>query len=154
MVAKKLGSLYRPGARSEDWRKISRVVQVRAVVGGFVVGDGSRSETFGSLLLGLVDGERLRHIGSVGTGFNHATLRAIRSALDQMVTLESPFHPDTEIPREATFVEPQLVAMVEFKEWTRDGKLRAPSFKGFTDDPPEAATFREEGPPTPRTESG
>lgn len=153
MVAKKLDSVYRPGARSEDWRKIPRVVQVRAVVGGFVAGGGSRSETFGSLLLGLADGERLRHIGSVGTGFNQATLQAIRGALEQMVSLDSPFHPDTEIPGEATFVDPQLVAMVEFKEWTRDGKLRAPSFKGFTDDPPEAATWQEEGPLTPRTES-
>ena len=153
MVAKRLDSPYRPGARSEDWRKISRVEQVRAVVGGFVAGDGSRSETFGSLLLGLADGDRLRHIGSVGTGFDQEMLRAIRQALDEMVNSESPFHGDAEIPPDATYVDPLLVAMVEFKEWTRVGKLRAPSFKGFTDDPPEAATWQEEGPPAPRTES-
>ena len=154
MVAKKTDSPYRPGARSEDWRKISRVEQVRAVVGGFIAGDGSRSDTFGSLLLGLADGERLRHIGSVGTGFDQPTLQAIRQALDQMVRPDSPFADNSEIPHDATFVDPQLVATVEFKEWTRVGKLRAPSFKGFTDDPPEAATWQEEGPPTPRTESG
>jgi len=154
MVAKKTSSPYRPGARSEDWRKISRVEQVRAVVGGFVAGEGSRTGTFGSLLLGLDDGNQLRFIGSVGTGFDQPTLRAIREALDEMAQLESPFAEDSEIPRDATFVDPQLVAMVEFKEWTRVGKLRAPSFKGFTDDPPEAATWLEEGPPAPRTESG
>lgn len=153
MVAKRTDSPYRPGIRSEDWRKIPRVERVRAVVGGFVAGDGSRTGTFGSLLLGLTDGESLRFVGSVGTGFDQATLRAIREALDQMVQLQSPFTDDSEIPGEATFVDPQLVAMVEFKEWTRAGKLRAPSFKGFTDDPPEAVTWLEEGPPTPRTES-
>ncbi len=154
MVAKRVESPYLPGARSRDWRKVSRVEQVRAVVGGFTAGEGSRTDTFGSMLLGLTDGDRLRHIGSVGTGFDHSTLHAIRQALDQMVIARSPFHDDSEIPVDATFVDPQLVAMVEFKEWTRAGKLRAPSFKGFADDPPEAATWQEEGPPTPRTESG
>ncbi len=154
MVAKRLDSPYRPGQRSAHWRKIARVDQVRAVVGGWLPGESSRAPTFGSLLLGLVDNGQLRYIGSVGTGFSGATLQAIRAALDELAAASSPFHPGSDLPAGARFVEPSLVALVEFKEWTRAGKLRAPSFKGFTDDDWAATTWASEGPPAPRTESG
>ena len=149
MVAKRLDSAYRPGARSPLWRKMARVDQVRAVVGGYLPGEGGRASTFGSLLLGLVDDDGLRYIGSVGTGFTSATLAAIRSALDELTTDRSPFPPGPEVPPRARFIEPSLVAVVEFKEWTRAGKLRAPSFKGFTDDDPASTTWDSEGPPAP-----
>jgi bifunctional non-homologous end joining protein LigD len=149
MVAKRLESTYQPGLRSADWRKVTRVDQVRAVLGGYLPGEGSRASTFGSLLLGLLDGDRLRYIGSVGTGFTGETLPAIRSALDELATAHSPFHSGSELPSAARFVEPTLVALVEFKEWTRASKLRAPSFKGFTDDDSSAITWAAEGPPTP-----
>ncbi|NNC91892.1 MAG: hypothetical protein HKN80_05320 [Acidimicrobiia bacterium] len=149
MVGKRLASAYRPGERSPDWRKVARVDQVRAVVGGYVPGDGNRAATFGSLLLGLVEGTALRYIGSVGTGFSGHTLKAIRSGLDELAVDRSPFHDGTDLPGSPRFVEPTLVALVAFKEWTRAGKLRAPSFKGFTDDEWEAVTWSAEGPPTP-----
>ena len=109
MVAKRIDSPYRPGVRSPDWRKVARVDQVRAVVGGFLPGERSRASTFGSLLLGLVDGTHLRYIGSVGTGFDGSALRAIRAALDEMVRPTSPFLPDADIPDRAVLVEPSLV---------------------------------------------
>ena len=112
-------------------------------------GDGNRASTFGSLLLGLLDGEALRYIGSVGTGFTVEMLTAIRSGLNDLTVDGSPFHPHPDIPTTAAYVEPALVALVEFKEWTRAGKLRAPSFKGFTDDDVAAATWMAEGPPAP-----
>ncbi len=154
MVGKRLDSAYRPGTRSADWRKIARVDQVRAVVGGYLPGEGSRASTFGSLLLGLIDEDGLRYIGSVGTGFSGATLRAIRAALDESETEEPAFRDGADIPARAVFVEPSLIALVEFKEWTRAGKLRAPSFKGFTDDDWQAITWGAEGPPAPKTGSG
>ena len=149
MVAKRLDSTYRPGSRSPAWRKIGRVDQVRAVVGGYLPGEGGRAPTFGSLLLGLVDEDRLRYIGSVGTGFTGVTLKAIRSALNELASDASPFRSGSDLPARARFVEPSLVALVEFKEWTLAGKLRAPSFKGFTDDEWSAATWALEGPPAP-----
>ena len=146
IVAKRLGSSYVPGNRSPDWRKIGNFKQVRAVVGGFTAGTGGRSSTYGALLLGLSDGDRLRWIGSVGSGFDDRSLRMIRSALDQMTVTESPFRPDSELPVGSTWVEPRLVAMVRFKQWTLSGRLRAPSFKGFTSDPADTVTFGSEGP--------
>lgn len=145
VMAKRLGSLYRAGVRSPDWRKIPNVRVVRAVVGGFTPGERGRSGSFGALLLGLWDGPRLRWIGAVGTGFTDEALRTIRTGLDQMTADGSPFTADPGIPP-ATWVKPRLVARVEFKEWTRAGRLRAPSFKGFLADPVEEITWEAEGP--------
>lgn len=143
IVAKRRGSLYRPGERSPSWRKIAHVQRMRAMVAGFTQSTGAGA--FGALLLGLWDGHLLRYVGSVGTGFDHRSATAIREALDQMVIDETPFHVDDAIP-EATFVHPNLVAEVEFKHWTRAGRLRAPSFKGFSDRSIDEATWESEGP--------
>lgn len=146
LVAKRLGSRYRPGQRSADWRKVPSLVSTRAVVAGYTPGSGGRSATFGGLLLGLWDGDRLRFIGSVGTGFDDVALRAIRAALDELRTARSPFAVDAALPAGAVWVEPRLVAVVQFREWTEAGRLRAPAFKGFTDEPVASITWVEEGP--------
>ena len=146
IVAKRVDSPYRPGVRSPDWRKISRFLQARAVVGGFLPGEGGRADTFGSLLLGMWTDEGLRWVGAVGSGFDDESLVAIKQALDEMTMERSPFLPDPGLPRSAIYVYPALVALVQYKEFTRVGRLRAPSFKGFTDDEPHAITWEEEGP--------
>ena len=146
IVAKRRSSPYRPGARSQEWRKIPVERRVRAVVGGFTEGDGGRSGSFGALLLGLWTDAGLRWIGSVGSGFDDWSLGAIRTALDQMRMEQSPFMPGGDLPRRAVWVFPQLVALVSYREWTQVGRLRAPVFKGFTDDPPAEVTWEAEGP--------
>jgi bifunctional non-homologous end joining protein LigD len=146
IVAKRRSSPYRPGERSPDWRKISRFLQVRAVVGGYLPGERARRTTFGSLLLGLWSPDGLRWIGAVGSGFSNHQLRAIRSALDEMTVDTAPFIDPTAIPAGAVWVVPQLVAVVRYKEFTAAGRLRAPSFKGFTDEDPAGVTWEREGP--------
>ena len=146
MVAKRLGSIYLPGARSADWRKVARVERIRAVVGGYTIGDGGRSRTFGSLLVGLWTDDGLRWCGAVGTGFSDSDLRRIRVALDEMTVELCPFIANPDIPLPSVWVEPQLVASIEIKEWTDVGRLRAPVFKGFTGDDPDVATWSAEGP--------
>jgi len=146
IVAKRTSSGYRPGIRSADWRKITRFNQARTVVGGYLPGEGGRAKTFGSLLLGLWSDAGLRWIGAVGSGFDDPALEAIREALDQMTMERSPFVPNPDLPKNAVFVHPALVALVQYKEFTSVGRLRAPSFKGFTDDDPGSVTWDEEGP--------
>ncbi len=146
IVAKRLGSPYRPGVRSGDWRKVAALQRARAVVGGFLPGEGGRARTLGSLLLGLFRDGELVWIGSVGTGFDDESLAHIRAALDQLRTQICPFVPDPDLPSAAVWVLPSLVAHVEFKQWTRAGRLRAPSFKGFAAEPPEEVTWESEGP--------
>ena len=149
IMAKRRGSRYRPAARSSDWLKITRFRQVRAMVGGFLPGDSARAGAFGSLLLGLWDEGGLRWIGAVGSGFRDVALRAIRETLDVLEVADSPFHPDPGLPGDAVWVEPRLVAVVQYKEFTGSGRLRGPSFKGFADDDASSITWEREGPAGP-----
>lgn len=145
MVAKRAGSLYRPGVRSPDWRKVAHLHTARAVVGGFTPGEGGRRSSFGALVLGQWDGDRLRWVGNVGTGFTDRDLAAIRTALDDMVVETGRFIADPELPA-MTPVEPVLVAAVDYRNWTTAGRLRHPRFKGFTDDAPGTVTIEAERP--------
>lgn len=144
IVGKRSGSLYRPGVRSPDWRKVTHFKTVRAVVGGYLPGERGRSTSFGSLLVGVHSDSGLRWIGAVGSGFSNDDLAAIRAALDQMTTDRCPFVQAADIPPHAVWVAPQLVAMVQYKELTGAGRLRGPSFKGFTDDDPASVRWSAE----------
>ena len=79
VMAKRLGSTYQPGKRSPSWRKVKNRVHAEVVIGGYTPGTGNRSSTFGSLLVGRWDGDRLVFAGGVGTGFTHATLERLRA---------------------------------------------------------------------------
>lgn len=146
IVAKRLGSRYQPGRRSDDWRKISVRHTLRAVVGGYFKGDGGRASTFGSLLVGLYEPQGLRWIGAVGSGFNESSLRAFHEVLTQIERDTSPFSNDVVAPGRPVWVEPALVVNVEYKEWTHDDHLRAPVYKGIDIADPETVTWEEEGP--------
>jgi bifunctional non-homologous end joining protein LigD len=87
----------------------------------------------------------LRHTGRVGTGFTEKELDRVGKLLAPLEREDSPFAPGgPKIPRNAVFVEPRLVAEVEFREWTEGGQLRAPSYKGLRDDKPAELVVREE----------
>lgn len=146
LVAKRRRSVYRPGQRSSDWRKVSHRHSIRAVVGGFTTGTGGRHATIGSLVLGLWEGDGLRWIGQVGSGFSDAESRSLRRGLEDMRVDRSPFAGGPDQLPGVAWVEPDLVAAIEFKEWTAEGKLRAPVWKGFTDDAVESVTWDSEGP--------
>lgn len=144
IIAKKLGSHYYPGRRSREWLKIKVVQRITCVIGGWKRGEGSRSSSFGALLVGLYDGDKLRYIGSVGTGFNDAMLRQLMPMLQKLETSDCPFEPPPSL-KSIQWVKPHLVCEVEYREMTAAMKLRAPSFKGLRDDvPPEQCTVQTE----------
>ena len=135
IVAKRLDSPYEPGRRSTAWIKIKNHCVQEFVVGGFTPGSGGRANSLGALAVGIYDrdggdGELLRYAGKVGTGFSDASMAALVRELDGLRVDESPFE-GRKPPKEVVFVEPRLVARVEFREWTVAGTLRAPSFKGL-----------------------
>lgn len=147
IVAKRAGSPYQPGKRSPDWRKVAARHRLRAVVGGWLPGDGGRRATFGSVLIGLWDGDRLRWTGAVGSGFDDDTLRRLGEILSGIERDTPPFADTAGIPRYARWVEPVVTIAVEYKEWTHDLRLRAPVFKGVEIDG-EPPTWEAEGPST------
>lgn len=146
IVGKRLGSPYLPGRRSPDWRKVAIRRRVRGVVGGYLPGEGSRSSTFGSILVGIYDDQGLRWVGAVGSGFTESSLATFHGELRGSEISSSPFHNPVVVPgpRRPVWVEPRLVVEVEFKEWTRDDHLRAPVFKGRALADPASVTWAEE----------
>jgi bifunctional non-homologous end joining protein LigD len=148
VVAKRIGSRYLPGRRSPDWRKIKLVNTQDCVVLGWTPGQGGRSGTFGALLVGAYDEGKLLWVGQVGTGFTNSTLDRLMAAL-QPIVRKTPAGDDPELGKVkgATFVEPTLVAEVEYLEITKSTKkMRAPSFKGMRDDKlPEDCVLEKAG---------
>jgi bifunctional non-homologous end joining protein LigD len=135
VVAKRLTSLYEPGHRSAAWVKVPLLSTQEVVIGGWKPGEGRRAGNIGSLLLGIPGADGLDFVGHVGTGFTQSALTAMRAQLDP---LERPASPFVSVPREyarhARWVDPVLVGEVEFRNWTRDRRLRAPSWRGLRAD--------------------
>jgi bifunctional non-homologous end joining protein LigD len=145
IVAKRLDSPYEPGRRSGAWIKIKNQCVQELVIGGFTPGGGGRGGSFGALVVGVygAGGEGgLRYAGKVGTGFTDDTLKLLLAELDRLRSSVSPFE-GRRPPKETIFVEPRLVARVEFREWTATATLRAPAFKGLVPDADPRAVVRE-----------
>ncbi|MGO9902062.1 MAG: DNA ligase D [Solirubrobacteraceae bacterium] len=144
IVAKRLDSRYSPGARNGAWLKIKHTRRQELVIGGWLPGAGKRTQRIGALLMGYHEDGGLRYAGRVGTGFTELTLADLAARLAPLRRPDSPFTLAPKLPREAQFVEPGLVAEVEFTEWTSDGVMRAPSYKGLRDDKDSAQVVRED----------
>jgi bifunctional non-homologous end joining protein LigD len=139
IVGKRARSTYQPGRRTRDWVKVKTHGNEEFVVGGYTKGEGRRSGAFGSLLLGeYTDDGRLDYVGSVGTGFNDREIDRLLKLLRPLETSVPSFDPVPKPPRvrkgDIRWVEPRLVAQVEFVERTHDNRLRAPSYQGLRED--------------------
>ena len=146
VVAKALDSRYFPGKRSDCWLKVKNLRTQEVVIGGWKPGEGRRANLIGSLLLGVPNKKHeLTYAGHVGTGFTEKALRELGEELKPLQRDDSPFA-DT-VPREhargAHWVDPQLVGEVRFGEWTRDGRLRHPAWRGLRPDKSPDEVVRE-----------
>jgi bifunctional non-homologous end joining protein LigD len=155
VVAKKKGSKYLPGKRSDTWRKIKLTNTQDCVILGWTPGQGGRSNTFGALLVGALDGGEWKWIGQVGTGFTDRTLAIVQEKLDLLVR-DTPAitDPDLAAMKGVTFVEPDLVCEVEYLEITKSTKMRAPSFKGLRPDKTPDECVLETPATTARSQKG
>jgi bifunctional non-homologous end joining protein LigD len=142
LIAKHSASLYRPGKRSPDWRKLKLVHEQEFVVGGWTEPRHSRAY-FGALLLGVYDGGDLVYAGHTGTGFNEKELARIMRLLKPLASEASPFAIKPKTNERPHWVRPELVVQVKFTEWTADGKLRHPVYLGLRDDKKAEDVTRE-----------
>ncbi|HEV7390280.1 MAG TPA: DNA ligase D, partial [Burkholderiales bacterium] len=152
MISKRARSSYR-GGRCRDWLKVKCSMRQEMVIGGYTDPEGSRNG-FGALLLGVYEPDgKLRYSGKVGTGFNEPTLKEMHKRLQALETKQPAFSnpPRGYEAKGAHWIKPDLVAEIEFTEWTNDGTLRHPSFQGLREDKKATDVVREM--PTPTAEA-
>jgi bifunctional non-homologous end joining protein LigD len=147
VVAKLKGRPYEPGRRSANWIKMPFRRRQDVVIGGWEPGQHGRAGQLGALLVGVYEGGVLQYAGQVGSGFSGRTLEQLQQRLAGLRSTEPPFATFTGLPARdyaaARWVRPELVAVVEFREWTSEGRLRAPSFKGLRSDIAPEAVVRD-----------
>jgi ATP-dependent DNA ligase len=142
LVAKRLDSIYEPGARSGAWRKMRLNKSAEFVIGGYTRG----GRTFDALVLGRYEGERLVYVARTRVGFTPASRERLMAKLRPLEVPERPFAnlPEARSGRwgegltaeklkECVWVRAELVAAVEFVEWTPEGHLRHARFVGLKD---------------------
>ncbi len=134
IVSKRRGDPYRPG-RSRSWLKVKCRNREEFVIVGYTDPEGSR-EGFGALLAGYNDPQgKLRYAGRVGTGFNTRQLKELHGRLTSLARATAPVALPKGVARKGVhWVEPRLVAEVEFADWTTDAILRQASFQGLRED--------------------
>jgi bifunctional non-homologous end joining protein LigD len=139
IVLKRLDSRYAPGKRNGSWLKVKNLGRQEFAIGGWLPGEGRRKDTLGALLLGYHDEDspgagELRYAGKVGTGFSERDLEELRGRLRPLARKSNPF--GRRGPKGANYVEPELVAEVEYRELTHEGLIRHGAFKGLREDKP------------------
>ena len=144
VVGKRLESRYEAGRRSTSWLKVKPTSSADFVVGGYTKGKGARAP-LGAVLVGYwEDGGELRYASHVGSGFDERSLVAVKARLAKLQRKACPF---VEIPEQnapTTWVEPEIVAEVNFQSWTQDDHLRAPVFLRLRDDVDPKSVRRSE----------
>lgn len=142
VIAKNAQSKYYPGTRSADWLKIKITREQEAVICGITEPQGAR-KFFGSLLLGVYNGNELQYVGNCGTGFNYASLKEVYEKLHPLFTRTSPFNKRIAGTADVQWVKPKLVCQVKFTEWTGEGSMRHPVFLGLRKDKKATEVIRE-----------
>ena len=145
LIAKHAQSKYRSGKRSADWRKLKIVQEQEFVVGGWTDPRQSRTH-FGALVLGVYEGEVLRFVGSVGTGFDEQELARLLATLTRLASSVCPFAEMPLASERPHWVRPELVVQVKFTEWTDEHHLRHPVYIGVRTDTPARSVVRESAP--------
>ncbi len=155
VVAKRRDSSYKPRDRSGAWVKVRANRGQELVIGGYTPG----STTFDSILVGYYDGSDLIYAGRIRNGFAPASRRTVFSNFEGLSVSKCPFR---NLPESVTgkwgegltaddmkkcqWLKPQLVATIEFLEWTRDNHLRHPRFVLLRDDRNPREITREHPP--------
>jgi len=149
MMAKRVTSPY-VEKRSGHWLKVKAVHEQEVIVCGYTQPRGAR-ESFGALVVGVYEGDKLTFSGQVGTGFSDDELRRVLGLLQPLVTDHCPFESEPATNEPATWVRPELVCEVKFAEWTSEGILRQPVYLGMRGDknPNDVIRERPQVPPPP-----
>lgn len=133
IIGKKKESAYL-SQRSANWVKIKTGLRQEVVIAGLTPPRGSRKK-FGALIIGIYDeNKKFRYAGKVGGGFDAAHLEEISGKLEPLIQKKSPFQCDPHLKESIIWVKPKLICEVSFAEWTKEGRMRQPIFRGMRTD--------------------
>lgn len=144
IMAKRTDSYYTPGVRTRDWLKIKTASRQEVVIGGYTRNEGT-SKLFSSLLVGVFQKGKLQYTGKIGTGFTEKMQQDLMEQFKPLVQKNSPFGTIPDVNKrsrfrpdppnaKATWLKPTLIGEVSFREMTKDGVMRHPSFEGMRED--------------------
>ena len=133
MVAKNATSEYREDTRGRDWLKVKTHMRQEVVIGGYTEPRGGR-QYLGSLLVGTYEDGELVYRGHSGGGIPDEQRKKLQEKLARLERKTSPFSTTPKPNAPVHWVRPELVCEMEFSEWTSEGSMRHPEFKGLRDD--------------------
>ncbi len=149
IIAKRKGSRYESGRRSTSWIKYKLNQCQEFVIGGYTPGN-----PFDALIVGCYEGTALKFVAKVRAGFVPHVRREVYNRFNGLGITKCPFSNLPEKRRtmwaltagemeNCQWLTPNLVAQIEFTEWTPDGHLRHSSFAGLRDDKEPRDVVRE-----------
>lgn len=127
IVAKRYTSTYHSGKKHQDWFKIKHRQTITCTVGGYT----TRNNMINSLLMGILEDDKLIYVGSAASGLTASHLQILTEQLPRLRIEQSPFKNYPSRKGKGYFVHPVLQTQVEFLEWTEQANLRSPVIKGF-----------------------
>ncbi len=144
IMAKKANSKYTTGLRTKEWLKIKTEKRQEAIIGGYTINENT-SKPFSALLLGIFNQGAFVSLGTVGTGFTQNFQKELVKKLKPLEVPKSPFLIAPEFNKPSRFrpnppkadvvwVKPEIVCEISYREMTKDGAIRHPSFKGLRED--------------------
>ena len=127
VVSKVRDSRY-PTGRSRDWVKKACAQRETLTIAGFAL-DGSK---FDGIYLGRRKGKDLVYAGKVDHGFDKASAKDLQARLKPLIRKTQPY--SKRIAHRGIWVEPELMAEIEYRAKSAEGKVRHPFFKGLRED--------------------
>ena len=128
IMAKEKNSRYRAGTRSGQWLKIKKRQTMECLIIGYTKGKGERGAMFGALHLARPEGNNLRYVGKVGTGFDEKSIKEIFAYLKNFKQIKKPIPEKLLDDAQTIWIEPKAIGEVQYASLTRDGMLREPVF--------------------------
>jgi bifunctional non-homologous end joining protein LigD len=133
IMAKNATSIYHQGRRTDDWLKIKTKKMQEFIICGYTAPRGGR-KYLGALIAGMYKNGKLIYIGHVGGISSDKTIKTLYEKLSKLQQKECPFETKPQTNAPVTWVKPKLVAEAQFSEWTSDGSMRHPLFRGLRED--------------------
>lgn len=131
VIAKRVDSSYHPG-RSRSWVQTTLRQTQEVIIGGWLP-ERRRAASIGALLVGVPTEGGLRYVGQVGTGFTEANRQELGDRLAALAVPASPFADlvPSETDRQVHWVQPRLLGEVSYRQWTAQGRLGHPTWRGL-----------------------